>query len=124
MRALILVIGASLALTACNTTGGIQVPEAGVALNTPVCAGQKVDEQLWYAAEAAYNVPAQAYVAAYRRGLISAELKATLKPKLQTMNQVRLAAKAAYLACDAATLQQKLDALKALKAEVDPLIPR
>jgi hypothetical protein len=113
---------ASVPLAGCQTLAGVAV--ATDLATKPVCAGHVADEKAWYAVEAAYNVPAQAYLAANAHGLLTPSLKATLKPKLQAMNQVRLAAKAAYQACDAASLTTKLAALTQLRDQVMPLIPK
>ena len=119
MKKLFVVGPLALALCACA-----QIPTAINLATNPVCAGYTADEKAWYAAEAAYNVPAQAYVAANSHGLLTPALKAVLKPKLQAAYQALKAARAAYLACDAAGLHDKIVALEALKAEIMPLIPK
>src|SRR4051812_2146608 len=113
MRRLTVMVAACLALA---VTAACQTLPTAVSLATqPVCAGVTVDEKLWYAAEAAYNVPAQAYVAANSRGLITPALKAVIKPKLITMYEGLKAARLAYKACDAASLGAKVTALQALR---------
>lgn len=108
----------ALALAACGT-----IRTAHDLATTPVCEGRVIDEKLWYAAEAAYNVPAQAYVEANSRALVSPALKAKVKPILQNMYEVLKTARLAYRACDAASLQAKVTALEKLRDQVMPLIP-
>jgi predicted small secreted protein len=124
VRAKLLLVAACclVPLTACSTVSGI--PAAVELATTPICQGHTADEKMWYAAEAGYNIPAQAYVSANKHGLLTPSLKATLKPKLQELNRLRLAAKKAYEACDSASLKGKLDAITALRDLVLPLIPK
>ena len=118
MKKILIAFGV-LAVGACTT-----IPSAINLATNPVCTGYTADEKAWYAAEAAYNVPAQAYLAANSHGLLTPALKATLKPKLQTAYLVVKAARTAYLACDAASLHDKITTLLQLKAEVLALVPK
>lgn len=90
---------------------------------TQVCANTTRDEQLRWAAEAAYNVPAAAYKSANTRGLLSADTRAAVKPKLQWLGGKLLQARGAYKACNLVALQQYTDAMTVVKAEVLRLIP-
>jgi hypothetical protein len=97
---------------------------AGQVISTPVCTFTLADQKAMYAAEASYNIPAQAYLSANSRGLINADLKATLKPKLQTAYQWLKGARAAYKICNRDSLMDYQRALATFEAEIQPLIPR
>lgn len=124
MKSIRLILAAALLSTmpACETIK--TVPEPSVVLNTAVCAGQTWDEKRYYDVTAAYNVLASAYLSATSRNLLVGETKATIKAYVQQANQIRLAARDAKRACDAVTLQDKLDAITVLKDRVLPMIPK
>lgn len=108
-------------LAACGGLG------SGIASVSSVCANTSADEKAWYAAEALYNVPAQAYRVAneaYKSEPRWLSIKATVKPKLQTLNKYRLGAKSAYQACNLELLNQFAAAMKPISAEVSAAIPR
>lgn len=73
---------ASLSLVGCTTTS--------------VGESTKIDNQAMFAAEAAYNVPAQAYVAADANDKLSPAVKATVKPVLVDAYGYLLIARCAY----------------------------
>ncbi len=72
----------AIACMACTPDLANNVASSGPPANTGVASRTMLDERLLYAAEAAYNVPAQAYVVANSRGQVSPELKARVKPLL------------------------------------------
>lgn len=113
-------LAAVLALSACNPV------TTAVVTNQPVVSGQAavITAKAWYDANAFYNVPAAAYRSANSRGLLSASAKAVVKPKLLYLFQLLKAAKAAKTAGDAVTFNDKLNAMRALSAEVQALIPK
>lgn len=92
-------------------------------INEPLGDRTLRDEQGLWAAEAAYNVPAAAYVSAHSRGLVNDDLKAILKPRLITLYDLLKAARTAYRFGDAAGFTAKKEALEALRNEIMPLIP-
>lgn len=73
---------ASFALVGCTTT--------------TIGAGTKIDEQAMFAAEAAYNVPAQAYVVADANDKLTPAVKATVKPILVDAYGYLFIARCAY----------------------------
>jgi hypothetical protein len=103
--------------------GGI-AGNAGVIVSTPVCTLTTADQKAMWAAEAAYNIPSSAYISANSRGLVSPELKATLKPKLVTAYEWLKGARAAYKICNRDSLMDYKRALETFEAEISPLIPR
>lgn len=110
-----LFIAAALALSvpmlgACNITE--QIESASI-----------VTEKAAYGAEALYNVPAHAYVTADGRGQIPATLKASLKPKLQSLYGLLLKAREAKAIGDKALFDSIVDQMKPLSAELSDLIP-
>jgi hypothetical protein len=105
---------ASLSLGGC---AALQAPSA-------VASATAIDEKALYAAEALYNVPAQAYVVADGNGQLSPELKAVLKPKLQEAYRVLLAIRAAYAAGNAAGFASQVVALHNLSGAIVALIPK
>lgn len=90
----------------------------------PITSQTAIDEKAWYAAEALYNVPAQAYVAAVKADKMPASVRAIVKPKLQAMNRVRVAARTAYKLGDAATFSARVAELSRLRDDVITLIPK
>lgn len=108
---------ASLSLAGCATVGAPPTPAAALQATT-------VDEKALYAAEALYNLPAQAYVSADARGKLSPELKAKLKPMLADAYKVLLTARAAYATGNADTFASQVNGLKNLSAAIVSLIPK
>ena len=110
-------------LSACTTIPADLPGKIETTLNQPLGANTAIDEKALWNAEAAYNVPAAAYVSADRRGLLSADVKASIKPLLVKAYDLLKAARAAYRVGDAATFADKWNALKEVSAQVSPLIP-
>lgn len=108
---------ASLSLGGC---AALQAPPA------PATALQAtaLDERALYAAEALYNVPAQAYVVADTNGQLSPQVKATLKPMLQDAYRVLLATRAAYAAGNATDFASQVASLRNLSGAIVSLIPK
>lgn len=94
-----------------------------VTSSTPVLAATNMDEKAMYAAEALYNVPAQAYVSANSNGLLSAPVKAKVKPLMVKAYDVLLTVRSAYKLGDAAGFSQRYGALKTLSSQVKALLP-
>lgn len=87
-------LAASLSIAACATTSGppIITPTAPSGATAVSEAAQKAI----YAAEVAYNVPADAYVRLNRQGALPADVKARVKPLLlQAYQGLKLARQAA-----------------------------
>lgn len=98
MRKLLFVAALALSLAACDHTGpivgnGVAPTPSGSA--SPVCAATA---DAMFAAEAAYNVPAHAYVTADAKGLLSVAVKAKVKPLLVTAYQALTKARLFYQA--------------------------
>lgn len=125
-RLLTIALGAVLALAmpGCALIADNIPGTAGQVIAAPVGDMTLRDEQGYWAVATAYNVPAQAYVSADKRGLIPPNLKAVLKPKLITMYDLLKAARTAYKFGDAAGFAAKRAALEKLRDEIMPLIPR
>jgi hypothetical protein len=117
-------LGLMLALSLSACASFRTVGQISAAATTPVGSYTVMDEKAMYAAEVAYNVPAQAYRSADSRGLLSPVLKGQIKTTLQTMRKLLLDARAAYKLGAAASFGDKLVALQALRDHVTPLIPK
>jgi len=101
-------------------------PPGGLSGSSPppvTAQGTLADERALYALEAAYNVAAHAYVTADDRGQLSAELKARIRPALQSSYAALLAARAAYRAGDAATFAAQAGAVVEFANRARALIP-
>lgn len=101
-----LALAAALALVACSLPSGSESatspPAPAVAPPTGSTAISAVAQKALYAAETAYNVPAQAYVALDARGALPADLKARAKPVLLAAYSALLAARKAAKLGDSA----------------------
>jgi hypothetical protein len=93
-------------------------------VNTPVCNRLVLDDKARYGVNALYNVPAQAYVSAHKRGLVTPAVRDVVKPKLQLAYRYLLGARAAHQACDEATFLNYRGAMERIRNEVLPLIPK
>jgi hypothetical protein len=86
MKLFPLLLVAAMALSACTpnapSSASTNAPPAATS-SGGVLSHTVADEKAMYAAEAAYNVAASAYISADTRGLLSASVKAAVKPKLQ-----------------------------------------
>lgn len=95
------------------------------ALQPPNSASLAVlDDKLLYAAEAAYNVPAFAYVEADSRNQIPDALKAQIKPKLQKLGVLLDKARAAHKLGNAVAFNASFDELKKLGGEITAALPK
>lgn len=92
---------------------------------TPSTVAETVDAQTeaLYVAEAAYNVPAQAYVQLDEAGKLSPQLKARVQPWLVKAYQALAAARAAYTISDAVTFRDRVRAAEELADEALKLLP-
>lgn len=117
---------AALPLAGCKTmltTAG--VPDfVAETVSTPVCNRTVLDDKARYGVAAIYNVPAQAYVSAHKRGLVTPAVRDVVKPKLQALYGYLKGARAAHAACDEATFLNYKGAMERIRNEVLPLIPR
>jgi hypothetical protein len=112
-----------LATPACDT---LRTASEAVSLATsPTPLGDRtvMDERAMYAAEALYNVPAQAYVTADTRGLLTPAVRAAVRPILIQARQALLAVREAYRVGDATTFGQRVAALRSLKDRAMSLLP-
>jgi hypothetical protein len=108
---------ACLALAGCN--GSIAPPAPATALQ-----GTAVDEQAMYAAEALYNVPAQAYTVADANGQLSPEVKRQAKAMLENAYKVLLIARSAYASGNAEGFNSQVRQLTILSDAIRQLIPK
>lgn len=115
-----ILLAAVFALSACNPV------TTAIVSNQPVVSGQAavITAQGWYDANALYNVPTAAYKSSNSRGLISASLKAKIKPQLLRLYALLVVLKHAKEAGDAVTFNDKLAAMRTLSADVSALIPK
>lgn len=122
-----LLVMATLALALSPAAGCAQtaaaVGHAVPAVATKFTKTSVLDEKALIAAETAYNVPAQAYVVANRRGLLSPQLKAAVKPKLQMAKSALDIARQAYAVGDADTLTDQVRAVQRLAGDAKALLP-
>ncbi len=111
-----------LALAACSaplagtgSTGGGTAPTGA--------ASTAIDDKAMYAAEALYNVPAQAYVVANANGKLTPALKLKLKPLLIDGYNALVLVRAAFVAGNATSFADAVSKLTAISAAINNLIP-
>ena len=109
----------SLGTSGCTALAGVQL----VTQSAPLAGNTVLDEKAWYAAEALYNVPAQAYLSANKNGLLSPAVKAKVKPILLSAYQVLKAARQAYKVGDAEGFGARVAELRALSNQAKALLP-
>jgi hypothetical protein len=130
MRKMILMVTAAALLGGCApglTSGleGLGIPRSvAETVTTPVCNRTVLDDKARYGVATIYNVPAQAYVSAHKRGLVTPAVRDVVKPKLQALYSYLKGARAAHAACDEATFLNYRGAMTRIRDEVLPLIPR
>ena len=119
MKRLLLLAIASLSLTACATDGIQTIPQAPPAASIPSGATpiSEAAQKALYAAEAAYNIPADAYVRLNASGRLTPALKAQAKPVLlQAYNGLKLARQAAAAGDTVGVMLQTAEATRLAKA--------
>lgn len=122
MKRMIFAAIAALAVAGCQPSAGTVEPSNSPApVASAVAAACDMSATAMYAAEAAYNAPAAAYVSADARGVLTAATKAKVKPMLTEaydwLKKARLfySARNAVGFCDAtASLKSSTDNAKAL----------
>lgn len=124
---------ACIGLAACQPTptpapsNGTPVSEPSANVTGPASCGLAadtlVDERVLYAAEAAYNVPAHAYVTLDGAGQLSAELKASVRPKLVEAYRLLRVARSAYKLGDVCQLNEAASAATRFANEARALLP-
>jgi hypothetical protein len=113
-----LILCAALALAPLASACGLLTNPA------PIGAATVVDDRAMFAVEAAYNVPAHAYVTADANGLLTPALKAQIKPlMLQAYDALELA-RAAYRAGNVAGFEAQAAAVRDLASLANALIPK
>lgn len=120
----LLILFTALSLGACTQLRTASDVIAVVTSPAPLGDRIVMDEKAAYAAEAFYNIPAQAYVSADQRGLIPVSLRIQLKTRLLRMADYLKLVRQAYAVGDATSFSQRYHELEALKAQIMPLIPR
>lgn len=88
-----------------------------------VTSGTLLDERALYAAEAVYNVAANAYVTLDGRGLLPPALKARVRPLLLDAFAALQAARSAYRLGDAGGFTAKIAAVRDLATRARALMP-
>lgn len=126
MRALILV-ACAVALAGCDRFPEVQaVPVASASVLCPsggYGARTEADERTLWAAEAAYNVPANAYITLNRAGRLSAATKASVKPKLQSAAAALLSARQLYCTANTSGFYAQVAAVYTLTNQAKALLP-
>lgn len=116
----------SLAMAACGTTAP-PLPDVSTLPTAPVPSGatpiSEVAQKALYAAEAAYNIPAQAYVTLNRQNALPADVKAKAKPLLLDAYQALRAARLAAAAGDSAGVLLESGTASKLAAAAKALLP-
>ncbi|CAB4131759.1 hypothetical protein UFOVP131_30 [uncultured Caudovirales phage] len=82
------------------------------------------DEKAMYAAEALYNAPAYAYVAADTKGQLTADTKAKVKPLLVKSYAALKTARAAYAVGNSSDFFAAFENVKKLTGEAKALLPK
>lgn len=107
---------------ATNSNAAVEAPSASPspAVATGAC---ELSTTAMYAAEAAYNAPAAAYVSADGRGLLTAPVKAKVKPMLTEAYDWLKKARLFYSARDAVGFCGSTASLKSLAGAALALLP-
>lgn len=124
MRSLI-VCFAALSLAACQPgviVAPVSVPSAPVA--SCVVSGTGTLQTALYGAEAAYNVPAHAYVTADSNKQLSPALKLRVKPLLQNAYSALKLARGAYCVGNAFGVNNQVAAVYSLAKQASALLPK
>lgn len=112
LAAALMIGGCSIADTGNNTAA--PVPPTEQVPNDSIADVTSIDEQLMFAAEAFYNVPAHAYVVTDGRNQLTPETKAKLKPILTDLYGYLLVTRNAYNVGNAATFTASYKAMEKL----------
>lgn len=112
----------ALSLAACTTTSGTPWPADP---GGPVVSGANttLDEKALISAELAWNVPAQAYLVAVDRGLLTGTTKDKAKAALMDAFVALKLAREAYRAGNASTLAAQIAIAASATAQAKALIP-
>lgn len=127
MKNLILLAAAALSISACGTPG-MKLPDITVVKETAVPSGatpiSEAAQKALYAAEAAYNIPAQAYVTLNAAGHLPADVKAKAKPVLLQAYHALLLARQAAAAGDTVGVMLQTGEVNRLAAAASAAIPK
>lgn len=127
MKRLILAAALVISLSACGTTTP-PLPDVSTVPTAPVPTGSTpisaAAQTALYAAEAAYNVPADAYVRLNRAGRLTPEVKAKTKPILLQAYQALKLARLAAAAGDTAGVMFQAGEAQKLVASARALLPQ
>lgn len=117
-----------LALAACTPSNPVANntvdPPPRAAPGNSLAEATVMDEKALYAVEAAYNVPAHAYVTADGKGLLNSALKARVKPLLVQAYAALKTARAAYATGNARTFTEAKASVERLAAEASAILPK
>lgn len=96
------------------------------ACQTPLVNAEQtlIDEKAMYAAEAAYNLAAEAYITADAVGALAPDTKAKVKPIFAKAYEALKAARTAYSLSNAASFYEQTALVKQLANEAKALIPQ
>ena len=129
MKRIILVALASLSLAACQNgstltpNGNASTPPAEASNGSVATGACELSTTAMYAAEAAYNAPAAAYVSADGRGLLTAPVKAKVKPILTEAYEWLKKARLFYSSRDTVGFCGSTASLKSLASQASALLP-
>lgn len=130
MKRMIIMAAACLALAACQTGTTPEPANSGAVAPTPTASASvatgacELSTTAMYAAEAAYNAPAAAYVSADAKGQLSASVKAAVKPKLVDAYEWLKKARLFYRARDAVGFCGSTASLNSVAGAALALLPR
>jgi hypothetical protein len=105
-----------------NNTGAIPANEVAVNDNCGITSNTLADEKALFAAETAYNVPADAYVRLMTT--LPAETRAKVRPLLIEAYKYLKLARTAYNAGDGCSLKQYSDLAKSLGDQAKAILPQ
>jgi hypothetical protein len=112
---------AALALAACGSVPS-HLPAPGVEVPAAPALSTAAQTALW-SAEAAYNVPAQAYTTLDADGALPASIKARVKPVLVQLDRAMEVIRSAAAAGDSAGVLRDAPAAEKLAATAKSLLP-
>jgi hypothetical protein len=118
-------IFACLSLAACGPMVATTQPEPiSMASNCGLASGTLADEKAMYAAEATYNVTAQAFLEANNTGKLSPALRDTAKTKLLAAYQALKLARVAYKVGNTCDFFSNFSNLKSLVSQAKEYLPK
>jgi hypothetical protein len=118
---MIFMVASCVALAACAHNEANTSAPVNNAVEAP--AALAISDKAMYAAEATFNVPAQAYVAADANGLLTVDAKAKAKPILASMYAALKTARTAYAIGNVVDFNAAVATLNRLKPAALAILP-